>query len=169
MQRVIILRGTPASGKTTIAKKFRNFEEKVAWLKVDNFKDFFADDSSAALEYVNGAAVATLRYLLDKGFSVVMDGVFQDTAAIDEALKVAESKNVTAKVFELQVSLDTLLDRDKIREGVPEGLRPPLGGETITKIFNKLKENPYPESIPLDTEKNTLDQCIELISKEFEK
>ncbi len=108
-----------------------------------NFKNFFADDSSTALEYVNGVAVTTLEYLLDKGFSVVMDGVFQDTSAIDEALKSAESKNVEVKVFELQIQLSTLLERDKIREGVPEGLRSPPGNETITMIFNKLKENPF--------------------------
>ncbi len=48
-QYLVILRGAPGSGKTTLAKSFRNFEEKVAWLKVDNFKDFFAEDATSAL------------------------------------------------------------------------------------------------------------------------
>ena len=47
------------------------------WLKVDNFNDFFAEDSTVvALKYVNGSAIATLSYLLDNNFSVVIDGVF---------------------------------------------------------------------------------------------
>lgn len=48
----------------------RNFERKIVWLKVDNFKDFFADDASIALDYVNGTAIATLEYLLNQEFSV---------------------------------------------------------------------------------------------------
>ncbi len=167
MQKVIVLRGAPASGKTTIAKKFRNFDQKIAWLKVDNFKDFFADDSSQALAFVNGSAIATLGYLLDKGFSVVMDGVFQDTSAINEALKVTEGKNIEAKVFELQVSLNTLLKRDKVREGVPEGLRPLMGNETISKIYNTLQNNQYPDAIELDTENNSIDRCVEIIEDSF--
>ncbi len=93
-QFLIILRGVTASGKSTISKRLRNFEEKTVWLKVDNFKDFFAEDSSNALEFVNGSAIATLDYLLDQGFSVVMDGVFQDTKAIDDAVNLAKSKNI---------------------------------------------------------------------------
>jgi len=53
------------------------FDKKIAWLKVDNFKEFFAEDSSIALNYVNGSAIATLEYLFKQGFSVVMDGVFK--------------------------------------------------------------------------------------------
>ena len=66
MQRLIILRGPPSSGKSTIAKKLRDFEHKIAWLKVDNFKDFFAEDTSSALQYVNESAIATLKYLFDQ-------------------------------------------------------------------------------------------------------
>lgn len=166
-QRLIILRGAPASGKTNIAKKFRNFDKKIAWLKVDNFKDFFADDASSALSYVNGSAIATLAYLLKNGFSVVMDGIFQDTSAIDQAIKVAGGNNIPAKVFELTVSLGTLLERDKFREGVPQGLRPPMGYEAISRISNNLQDNSYPGAIKLDTEKNSIEKCTEIIKDSF--
>jgi len=130
-QRVIILRGAPASSKTSLAKIYRNFNEKVAWLKVDNFKDFFSEDATPALEYVNGSTVATLDYLIRQGFSVVVDGVFQNTIPIDEILEIAKKQDIPAKVFELTTSLETLQKRDAQREGVPEGLRKPLGNETI--------------------------------------
>jgi len=60
--KLLILRGAPASGKSSIAKKLRNFTKKIVWLKVDNFKAFFAEDSSLALDYVNEAALKTLEY-----------------------------------------------------------------------------------------------------------
>ncbi len=45
-QFLVIIRGAPASGKSSIAKKLRNYSKKVAWLKVDNFKDFFSGEPS---------------------------------------------------------------------------------------------------------------------------
>ncbi len=166
-QFLVILRGVTASGKSTISKRLRNFEEKIVWLKVDNFKDFFAEDSSTALEFVNGSAIATLSYLLDQGFSVVMDGVFQDTKAIDEALSVAKTKNIKTIVYKIKCSLDKILERDRTREGIKEGHRKALGDKTITQIYEKLESNPYPNSQPLNTESLSVDQCIEKIMNDI--
>ncbi len=166
-QFLIILRGVTASGKSTISKRLRNFEEKTVWLKVDNFKDFFAENSSSALEFVHGSAVATLGYLLDQGFSVVMDGVFQDTKAIDDAVNLAKSKNVKSIVYQIKCSLQAILERDRTREGIKEGLRKPLGDETITLIYQRLGNNPYPNSQLLNTEHLSVDQCIEKIKSDL--
>jgi predicted kinase len=163
VQKLIILRGAPASGKTTIAKRLRNFEKKRAWLKVDNFKDFFTEDASRALNYVNGAAVATLNYLLQNSFSVVMDGVFQDTKPIDESCRVADKLNIPNKVFELEATLETLISRDLEREGASEGLRQALGKDTISQIYKTLKSTPYPDSTKLNTEANNLEECVKII------
>lgn len=166
-QFLVILRGAPASGKTTISKRLRNLEKKVAWVKVDNFKDFFAEDSSEALEYVNGSAIATLKYLFSKEFSVVVDGVFQETKAIDEALQLAKEMNIKSIVYEISCSLDVLRKRDQEREGVREGLRKPLGDEAITKIYEKLKSSPYPNSLQLDTENLKVEDCVNKIEADI--
>jgi predicted kinase len=163
-QFIVILRGAPASGKTTIAKEFRSFDKRIAWLKVDNFKEFFAQNSFAALEYVNGSAVATLEYLLNRGFSVVMDGVFQETSAIDEALAFAKEKNVKAVVYQIKCSLSILQERDKIRPGVKEGCRKPLGDDVIAGIYQKLETTFYSNAKILDTEHLSLQECIEKIT-----
>lgn len=160
---LVILRGAPASGKTVISKRLRNFEKKVAWLKVDNFKDFFSEDSSVALEYVNGSAIATLKYLFSRGFSVVVDGVFQETTAIDDAIQLAQELNIKTAIYEIKCSLEVLKKRDQEREGIKEGLRKPLGDEVITKIYAKLKSSPYPNSLQLDTENLTIEDCVSKI------
>jgi predicted kinase len=166
-QFLVVLRGAPASGKTTIAKHFRNFDKKIAWLKVDNFKDFFAEDSSTALGYVNGSAIATLSYLFNQGFSVVMDGVFQETNAIDNALELAKEKNIKAIVYQIKCSLSILQARDKARPGVKEGCRKPLGGDVIERIYQKLETNHYPNTGILDTERLSLQECIEKIANDI--
>src|ERR1035437_3519130 len=168
-QFLIILRGVPASGKTTIAKQFRNFDKKIAWLKVDNFKEFFAEDSSVALDYVNGSAIATLEYLFDQGFSVIMDGVFQETSAIDEALELAGGKNIKAIVYQIKCSLSILQERDRTRPGVKEGHRKPLGDDVIARIYQKLETTFYPNAEIINTEQLSLQECIEKISEDMKE
>ena len=164
-QFCVVLRGAPASGKTTIAKRLRNYEDKVAWLKVDAFKDFFADDATPALEYVHGVALATLEYLLNQGFSVVLDGVFQDTTAIDRIIEVAKLDGVSSSVFQLHCPLDVLLERDKNRLGVKEECRKSLGIDVMTKIWQKLEATPYLTTINLDTQMVSPDECVAKIQQ----
>ncbi len=166
-QRIVILRGPTGSGKSTIAHSYRNFEQKMIWLKVDNFKDFFADDASPALEHVNGAAMATLEYLLKEGFSVVVDGVFQSTLAIDQSVEIAHKYNIKIKVFELELSLEELKLRDQNRAGVKEGHRKPMDNDTLERIYTTLKNNHYPLAISLNVESNSVEECKRIIDSYF--
>lgn len=167
MQRLIILRGCVASGKSTIAKRFRNFKNKTVWLKVDNFKDFFDSFDIEVRPYVHSATNATLDYFLKEGFSAVLDGVFQNPIFIDNAVEVAKKYKILYRVFQLKVSLKTLQERDKKREGVPEGHRKPLGDVAIAVIYNRLEENPYPGAITLDTENLSIDEAVNFINQQF--
>jgi len=167
-QFLVILRGAPASGKTTIAKLMRSFENKIVWLKVDNFKDFFSEDASLAEQkYVDECALATLEYLLDKGFSVVMEKIFFDPFAIPLAEKIARSRGIKTKVFQIRCSLSVLQKRDLSRPGVPQGLRKPLGNDIIKNIYEQLEKTYFPEAIELNTEKMSPKKCVEKIKQEL--
>lgn len=169
-QFLVVIRGAPASGKTTIAKTMRSFEKKVVWLKVDNFKDFFSGEASPEEQkYVDECALSTLEYLLDKGFSVVMEKIFFDPFAIPLALKIAESKGVKVKVFQIKCSLTTLQERDRVRPGVPEGCRKPLGNNVIRNIYEQLENTYYPGAIELNTENTSVEECVGKISEELSK
>ena len=164
-QSLIILRGTPASGKSSIARALRNFEKKVVWLKVDNFKPFFDDDASSALDYVNGSALATLDYLLTNGFSVVVDGVFQNPDCIEGALAIAKSKNISAHAYDLQCSLETLVERDKNRTEVKSGHRKPMDYVVLKKIRETIQSNPSKSAEIFNIEDKSLKECIEIFQK----
>ena len=168
-QFLVIIRGAPASGKTTIAKKLRNFDQRVAWLKVDNFKDFFSEDPSLDhQQFVDECALASLRYLLDKGFSVVMEKIFYDPTIIPQAVALAADRNIPVKIFQLTAPLATLQARDKVRPGVKEGCRQPLGDDVIEKIYHQLNETFLSEAIKLDTEQYSLvDECVANIRQEL--
>ncbi len=156
-----------AIGKSSIAQKYRSFEAKMAWIKVDHFKDLFDHFEKEARPYSHGAANATLEYLLKEGFSVVMEGVFQNPVFVKQAAEVADKYTITCRIFELKASLITLQRRDKVRDEVKSGCRQPLGDEAIAKIFQKLENTPIPEAIVLNTEKLSVVESLEFIDSHF--
>lgn len=168
MQKLIVIRGAPASGKSTIAKRLRDFQKKVVWLKVDNFKNFFSEDGTLGLKCINEAAVVTLDYLLSQGFSVIMEGIFQDTSYISKAVKVAENKKIQYKVYQIKCSLSFLLKRDKTRPGIKEGCRKPLGDGAIANLYRILENTFYKGATELDTENLSLEECVEIVKKDLE-
>lgn len=167
-QFLAIIRGAPASGKTTIAKRFVNYEQKIAWLKVDNFKPFFGEE--ALLKHqgdVDRCALSTLEYLLDAGFSVVMEKIFYDPSIIPLAADEAEKRGVKVAVFQIRCSLETLQKRDRDRPGIKEGCRKPMSDKVIERIHRQLEETFYPQAVELDTEKLTVKQCVLAIKKQL--
>ncbi len=163
-QFLAIIRGAGASGKTTIAKKFRNFDKKVVWLKVDNYKDFFTENSSLVEQkYVDECAVATLKYLLDSGFSVVMEKIFFDPQIIPLAVDEANKRHIKVEVFQIRCALEVLQERDKNRLGIKEGCRKPLGDDVIKNIYDQLEATYYPKAIELNTDKLSVDESVQKI------
>ena|SRR3989338_4094097 len=163
-QFLIIIRGAPASGKSTISKQLRDFEKKIVWLKVDNFKDFFSDDVTLEEQrFVDESSLATLEYLLDQGFSVVMEKIFYDPFVIHLAVKAAKKRNIQVATFQIKCSLATLQKRDRNRPGIKEGCRKPMGDEKIKDIYNHLEQTSLKGAIILDTEKLKDLECTKII------
>jgi len=166
-QVLVILRGAPSSGKSTLANKLRDYDKRIVWLKVDNFKPFFSDNTDLIVDDVNKTALNSLNYLLDQGFSVVMEGIFQNPQYIQNAIDIAKQKNIPSIVYQLDCSLKTLQERDKTREGVKEGCRKLLGDEVIKRLYEVIENNPFKNIVKLDTEKVSIDECINLLKKNF--
>ncbi|MDO8497907.1 MAG: zeta toxin family protein [bacterium] len=166
-QKLVILRGAPASGKTTICKKLRNIEENIVWLSVDQIKPIFSDFKNETLENANSACLVMLNYLLDHGYSVIYDGIFKNPAHVKQAEDVAQKKHIPFVVYQLECSLKTLQEREKTREGVKEGLWKPMGDDLVENLCKTIEENPIEEAVKLDTENTSLDECVEIIKRNF--
>lgn len=167
-QVLIILRGAPASGKTTLGENLRDFDKKIVWFKTDNIKPFFADYEDRTLDATMETCIATLNFLLDKGYSVIYEGIFKIPKYATDAIELGKSKNITVVVYQLSCPLKTLQERDKVRKGVPEGCRKPLGDEIIESLYNKVENNPIEGAIKLNTEEKSFEECLEIIRKTFE-
>ncbi len=167
-QKLVIVRGTACSGKTTICKEIRDFDRKITWLSIDKVKNIFSDSRDDALDDVNKSALITLRDLLDRDYSVIMDGIFKKPEHIQGAIQIGKDKNIPVIVYQLECSLQALKDRDRDREGVKQGLWEPLGDELIESLYRKVEENPIEGAIKLNTEEKSSQECIEIIGKNFE-
>lgn len=165
-QCLVVLRGAPASEKTTLGQKLRNEKEKVVWLKTDNFKPFFSELGEFS-EVMSQTALASLNYLLDHGYSVIYEGIFQNPEFAEAAVKLAKTKNIPTVTYQLTCSLETLQQRDKTRPGVKEGCRKPLGDQTIENISNTLENTPIPGAVKLDTVKLSINECLKIIKENF--
>lgn len=167
-QVLVILRGAPSSGKSTLAKKLRDYDKKIVWLKVDNFKPFFSDNTDIIVDDVNKTAINSLSYLLDQGFSVIMEGIFQNPKYIQQAVDLAVQKNIPVFVYQLECPLKTLQERDKTREGIKEGCRKPLGDDVIERLFNIIENNSFKNIVKLNTEQKSFDECLVIIKINFD-
>lgn len=167
-QFLAIIRGAPASGKTTIAKKFRDYSKKIVWLKVDNFKDFFSPDASLEEQRdVDETALASLCHLLDKGFSVIMEKIFYDPFIILPSIEEAKKRNIKVKVFQIICKDEILIERDSNREGVKEGCRKPMGEVSIKNISHHLNQTSIPGAVILDTGRISVEECVLKINEEL--
>lgn len=167
-QSLVIIRGTSCSGKTTISESIRNYDAKIAWISIDNFKRIFSNFQDSALDDVNKSAVLALKDILDRGFSVIADGIFKKPDHLYAIIAVVKEKNIPFMIYQLDCSLETLKKRDKTRKSVKAGWFPPLGDELIEGLYRKVIENPIQEAIHLDTEKLSLEECIRIVKKNFE-
>lgn len=166
--KLVIVRGAPASGKTTIGESLRDFDKKIVWFKTDNVKPFFSNFEDRTLDEVMETCLVILYNLLGRGYSVIYEGIFKRPEYISRAVEIAKSKNTPYVIYQLECSLETLQKRDKERPGVPQGLRPALRDELIESLYNTVRENPIPGSISLNTEEKTLEECLGIIRKIFE-
>ncbi len=167
-QVLIIVRGAPASGKTTISESLRDFDRKIVWFKTDNIKSFFSDPSEARiLDEVMETCIATLSNLLDRGYSVIYEGIFKNPDYVLRAIETGKSKNIPTITYQLFCSLETLKARDKTRKGTREGCRKPMEDAVIESLYYKVENNPIENAIILNTEEKSLEECIEIIKKNF--
>lgn len=163
MSKVIILRGPACSGKTTIGRTLRNFDEKITWLNVDKVKEIYSHFEDRALDESHKSVNAITADLLERGYNVIIDGIFKKPEYTKAIQDIAREKNADFMVYELECSLPTLLARDKNREGTK--IWGSLGDELVTSLYNTVKENPIEGSIKLNTEELTPEECVEKIYK----
>lgn len=124
--RLIIVRGAPAVGKSTVAKKIAalNSAKKTTYLAVDNFQLYDLRTMSKDREKlaIRNAALLTKNFLLE-GFDAVVDYVFDDIDDLKKFMEFIFSEAlgkidmIYVQKFYLDAPIEKIVKRNQSRSG----------------------------------------------------
>lgn len=158
MNFLVILRGPPASGKTTIAKKLCD-KLSAYYISGDKILHEYGFDkiNSEGLigpeNFLKANRIIAPEAIrnLDEGKIVVFDGNFYSR---NEFTDLIGRIHYEYYVFTIKKSLSECIERDKKREHV-------VGAEKIKRIYNNLERDDY--GTVIGTEKKSAVECAEEI------
>lgn len=120
--RLMILRGAPGVGKSTISKSINkiNSANKRTYISVDAIQHLDLRNPSKSKEQLGIKNAALLvGSFLSEGFDVVLDYVFDNTEDIDITLDVIRKFNVDffLQIFYLDAPIECVVKRNQSRSG----------------------------------------------------
>lgn len=139
MSKILILRGIPASGKSTFALQFveenpdlhaRVNRDDLRKSVFGKYTDLSPDQEDLITELERNA----VKTLLNSGKDVVIDSMSVRPRYVREWMKFAARNNVEAVIKEFPISLDDAIFRDSVREKS-------VGAQVIRNIWNKYTNN----------------------------
>lgn len=169
--RLIILRGAPAVGKSTIASKVAslNSAKKKTHIAVDNFQTYDLRPMSKDREKlaIRNASLLAKNFLLE-GFDVVVDYVFDDVEDQHQFMefifgdKLGKLETIYVQQFYLDAPMEKIVKRNQSRSGKRgEYMNVPL----LRKLYARTSETKglIEHEVILDTTKYSAKQCAKYI------
>src|SRR5271165_786814 len=141
--KVMLLKGAPASGKSSFCHELMRKEPGV-WKRINNDAlrhaidfDIYSSDNEKIIHSLRNHM---LKEFLRKGYSVVIDNVNAGSRHFKEICEIVSKMNIDAQVFEKHffVPLDELVARDVKRVGNAK-----VGEDVVKKFFGKLGGNQF--------------------------
>lgn len=113
MIQLIILRGYPGSGKTTIGKQLHSIGagEFIDHNAILTFIAGIAGDDEGIYDEIAQLELAICKKLLSEGRSVIVARGFSNVASIDAYTNLASDLSVDARIVRLEVSERELINR----------------------------------------------------------
>ena len=163
---LIILRGSPAVGKTSISKKILslNHNPKIAYIPIDEIQDF---DKSKAINRKEELGIQhaglLARNFLKNGYSVLIEYSFntatQERELLDFILNENYESSILTKLFYLDATYAEIVKRNANRDGGP------MKSTLLKKLYERLSETrgKLEGEVILDTTKHSAKQCAKII------
>jgi predicted kinase len=139
-QEILILRGVPASGKSTFCDEMLKTHLHFKRISRDEFRsmlDNYSHDFNLE-NAINKLMESSLKILLKAGYSVVIDNTNLRPKYVKDILKIRDSvgKKIKVRLKSFDVTLDEAIERDSKRKRK-------VGAEVINKMYAAYKSTSH--------------------------
>lgn len=165
-QKLIILRGAPGTGKSTVAEKLRDVGKDKIWLHIDWLGHFFPRSLHQAHSLHYKTAKNFAEFFLSMGYSIIADGMFEESEWINWFVDLAKERKIGCKVFELTASVKDIMERDRRHPGVKAGWRGSIKKRNLEAKIEWFRKHPYPKAIQINSSQKSSEEIVKFILQE---
>jgi len=154
---VIIFRGIPRAGKTTLAKALQHKLEnkyRIALIHYDNIFEMSIGEEKKRLK--PKVAMGQIEDLLIEDFNLILDYSFVFSQDLKQTIQLIEKYASRYQIYLLKPSFLEITERDK-EFPMPKGI------ETLKEFWVAMENNNFPVGLEIDTGRLSVDECIEFI------
>ena len=162
MAELIIIRGNSGTGKSAVAKKLREklSGQKVAWIEQDYLRRIVLKEKDKPEKIdILGLIQQTVKYTLDKGYIVILEGNFFKKKYKDALMELIDDNSINSHTFYIDVSLEETLRRHKTSPNANEF------GEKELRDWYAEKDYLDIEGEVIINEDSSLEETVNLIIK----
>jgi shikimate kinase len=151
MTQLIILRGYPGSGKTTIGKALENqgIGKFIDHNAILTFVASISGDDNEIYDDIANLEKAIKRKLLRSGETVIVARGFSSLTSLKPYIQIAEDFGARVRIIRLNVNHNELLRRVASSER-KEGFNPTIDTESLRKWVEKNPIASHPDEITID-------------------
>jgi len=158
---VVIFRGMPRAGKTTLAKILHHKLEdkyKIALIHYDNIFEMKIGGEQESLK--PKIAIGMIEDFLVDGFNLILDYSFIFTTYLTQTTQLIEKYASGYLIYFLKPSFLEIVKRDK-------NFPSPKGIEALKDFWGIMENDNFPGCLEIDTGRLSIDESIEFISKDM--
>lgn len=158
-QKLIIIRGNSASGKSAVAELLREeLDGKVAIVGLDTLRrTILKEPDKLENTDIIGLIEQTVIYSLGKGYTVIVEGILSKPKYKEVLMKLVASASCESYIYYIDVSLEETLKRHKTKPIADE-----VTDEQLTSWYQPKNYLDVPGEIIID-ESSTLEETVALI------
>lgn len=158
-QKLIIIRGNSGSGKSAVAERLREeIDGKVAVVGLDTLRrTILKEPDQLENTDVIGLIEQTVIYSLEKGYTVILEGILSKPKYKELIMKLVESADCGNHIYYIDVSLEETLKRHKTKPIADE-----VTDEQLTSWYQPRNYLDVPGEVIID-ESSSLEETVKLI------
>jgi predicted kinase len=158
-QQLIIIRGNSGSGKSAVAERLREeIDGKVAVIGLDTLRrTILKEPDQLENTDVIGLIEQTVVYSLEKGYTVIVEGILSKPKYKEVLMKLVASADYESHIYYIDVSLEETLKRHRTKPIADE-----VTDEQLASWYQPKNYLDVPGEIIID-ESSTLEETVNSI------